>query len=235
MSRSFIFGGESSAAYHVYVFEGDTYNAPSRSYTSSAIPGKNGALLVNNKRFDNVQHSFACFVVEDFETNIQAFRNFLNSKIGYQRLEDTAHSDEYYMACYKNNFVVTPSNNLDMGKVTVTFDRKPQRFLKSGETAVTLTSDGSITNPTRFSAKPLIRIYGTGRVGVGSNAITVATADGYTDVDCEIMEAYKGTQSRNAYVTIQDNDFPELKPGANGITLGTGVERVDITPRWWRL
>ena len=184
---------------------------------------------------DANRFSYACFVVDDFINNINAFRSFLNSKIGYKRLEDSAHPDEFYLACYRESFVVTPSNNLNMGKVTVTFDRKPQRFLKTGETAVELTSGGSITNPTKFASKPLIRIYGTGRVGIGSNSITVTAANTYTDVDCEIMEAFTGTQSRNAYVTIQNQDFPELKPGANGITLGTGVERVVITPRWWRL
>ena len=50
-----------------------------------------------------------------------------------------------------------------------------------------------------------------------------------------MMDAYKGTISKNGNVELSDYNFPVLVPGTNTITLGTGITKVEITPRWWQL
>ena len=45
------------------------------------------------------------------------------------------------------------------GEFTVSFDAMPQRFLKSGETAVSVASGGTLSNPTLFASHPLISAY----------------------------------------------------------------------------
>lgn len=235
MSEYFIFAGYDTRTLGVEVFEGDTFGAPQRIYDPTAIPGRSGSFLLDGKRYEDISHTYACVIYQNFENNLTRLRNILASRVGYQRLEDSIHPDEFYKAYYADDFTSFVNQHRDMGHCDVTFTRKPQRYLKSGETAVTLTANGSVENPTLFPSQPLLRIYGTGTVGIGDNAITITSADGYTDIDCEMMEAFKGTASCNAYVQIQGNDFPVLKPGTNGITLGTGITRVDITPRWFRL
>lgn len=235
MSEYFIFAGYDTRTLGVEAFEGDTFGAPQRIYSPADIPGRSGSFLIDGKRYADTTHTYNCVIYENFENNLQRLRNILASQVGYQRLEDSIHPDEFYKAYYAEDFVTFVNPHRDMGHCEVTFTRKPQRYLKSGETIVTFTNNNSITNETYFPSQPLLRIYGTGTVGIGDNAITITSADGYTDVDCEMMEAYKGTRSCNAYVQIQGNDFPVLKPGANGITLGSGITRVDITPRWYRL
>lgn len=235
MSDYFIYAGVDTRVLGVEVFEGDTFGAPSRIYSPLDVPGKSGSLLLDEKRYPDIEHSYNVVIYQNFESTLSNLRNALVSKVGYQRLEDSIHPDEFYRAYYSTDFVTMMKPTRRMGHCTVTFTRKPQRYLKSGETAVTLSSDGSITNPTLFDSQPLLRIYGTGVVGIGDNAITITTADVYTDIDCETMEAYKGSTSCNAYVQIQNNDFPVLHPGANGITLGTGITQVQVTPRWFRL
>lgn len=89
-----------------------------------------------------------------------------------------------------------------------------------------------ITNPTLFDAKPLLRVYGTGTLGIASSTITISSADVYTDIDCELMDCYKGSANKNAYVSFSSNDFPVLKPGSTGFTF-SGITQVDITPRWF--
>ena len=235
MSEYFTFAGTDSRTFNVLAFDDNTFNAPARIYTQLDVPARNGALIMDGKSYPNVEHSYNCVIHENFTSNLQDIRNFLLSKVGYQRLEDSMHPDEFYLAYYADDFVTMMKPERDMGHFTVTFTRKPQRFLKSGETAVTLNANGSITNPTLFDSKPLLRVYGTGRVGIGDNSILITDCNEYTDIDCEMMEAYKGTTSCNAYVQIQNNDFPVLHPGANGITLGTGITSVIITPRWYRM
>ena len=99
---------------------------------------------------------------------------------------------------------------------------------------MTFTSNGSIENPTEFESKPLLRVYGTGTLGIGSQSITISQADVYTDIDCEMMDCFKGTANKNANVSFSDYNFPTLMPGTNGISL-TGITKVEITPRWWIL
>lgn len=234
MSDYFVYDGTDSREFGITIFEGDAFGAPYHEYGSYSIPGRSGTLYLDGKRYTNKAHRYSCVIYENFEENLDEFRNFLLSKTGYKRLEDTFHEDEFYQAVYVNDFTVVMDAERNMGKFSLEFDRKPQRFLKTGENITTLTESGTIANNTRFNAQPLLRVYGTGILGIGDNAITINETDEYIDIDCAMMEAYKGAVSYNDAIEIQNLDFPVLRPGDNGITL-TGITRVDITPRWYKL
>ena len=120
----------------------------------------------------------------------------------------------------------------------VNFSVMPQRFLNSGEEAKTFTSSGRITNPTAQEAKPLLRVYGTGTFTIGSTSMQITAANSYTDIDCDICECYRDTMAdnRNASVKLLSGEFPSLLEGDNGVTLGSGISRIIITPspsRMW--
>lgn len=108
-------------------------------------------------------------------------------------------------------------------------------FTNTGDTTLRYAEPFSIENPTLFDSEPLIRVYGTGRVGIGEYTIAIDEDDGYTDIDCHMMDCYKGNQNRNSYVTLSNHEFPVLKPGKNIVTMGTGISKVEITPRWWKV
>ena len=101
-----------------------------------------------------------------------------------------------------------------------------------GQVTVTVTDAMTIENPTLFDAKPLLRVYGAGTLTLGGQTITISTADVYTDIDCELMDCFKDTVSKNGNVSFSGYDFPVIPPGRNVITMD-GVTQVDITPRWW--
>lgn len=235
MSEYFVFNGTDSRTLGTVIFEETQYNASPRVYDKLSVPARSGQLFLDGRRYGDVTHRIPFVIYENFINNERNLRNFLLSQIGYKRLEDSRYPDEFFMAVYDSNYVTKVSRDRTMGKGILSFTRKPQRYLKSGEAKTTLTQSGSITNPTLFDSQPLLRIYGVGTLGIGSNAITIIASDGYIDIDCEAMEAYKGTASRNGAIQIQDIDFPVLKPGANGITLGSGITKVEITPRWYRM
>lgn len=236
MSRkTFTFDGVVSSTYGVYINGAGTYNGAARDFDAIEIPGRDGVLTIDNGRFSQIRHQYESFIVPPFNTNVQGLRNALLSRRGLKRLTDDYHPDEFYLAFFENGLEVSPSDTLVEGRLNITFTRDPRRFLTSGETVTTLTANGSITNPTLFDARPLLRVYGTGQLGVGSDYITISAADVYTDIDCEIREAFKGTVSKNQNITLTGDDFPVLRPGSNGFTLGTGITKVEITPRWYRL
>ena len=117
----------------------------------------------------------------------------------------------------------------------IEFTRKPQRFLRSGEGVVTYNATGKIYNPTLFDALPLIRIYGNGTLTVGTTSVTWSGASAYVDVDCDIQDAFYLGSNMNQYITLSGYNVPKLVPGETQITLGDGIAKVEITPRWWIL
>lgn len=235
MRNYFTLNGVDSRSFGVYISGQGTFSAPRREYNMVPIPGRNGDLVGNEKRFGNLELRYQAFIYTNFKQNIRDFRNFLLSLIGYQKLIDTYHPDEFRMALYEGEFEpeVEPKN--DAGQFDIVFNCKPQRFLLTGETVTTLTANGTITNPTRFASQPLLRVYGTGQLGVNSDTITISEADVYTDIDCEMMDCFKGTTNRNSKVSFSGNNFPTFRSGSNSISLGTGITMVEITPRWWRI
>lgn len=235
MINYFTFDGISSRTYNVYISGTNVYNAAQRDVDVVTVPGRNGTLTMDNGRFENVKLTYPAFIVQDFATKASALRNYLNSKSGYKRLEDTYDTDIYMMARYVDALSFQPTEWLREANFSITFDRMPQRFLKTGETVQTFMADDTVTNPTLFEAKPLIRVYGTGTLGIGYSTITITSNPGYIDIDCEMMDAYYGAVNCNSYITLSSGKFPVLVPGPNGIDLGTGITKVEITPRWWIL
>lgn len=237
MRDYFIFGGVDSRTYNAWIFEEMTFNGVVQDYEEQVVPGRYGTLMLDNHRANNVEHIYHVVIPASFETNYKNFRAALSAQRGYQRLTDSLHTDEFYMAVINFEDGLEPEMTIErgMGHFSVSFYRKPQRFLTSGETVTTLTASGTITNPTLFDAKPLMRVYGTGTLGIGSDSIQITAADSYTDIDFDIMEAYKGAVSCNDKIRLTSVDYPVLPAGNTAISLGTGITKVEITPRWWRV
>lgn len=219
----------------IYVDASQSYNKPARSASTFNIPGRNGALVLDNGTFGNVLIPYPCYIKNGFKTAFSDLVNKLGNLKGYQRIEcsdDPTH--------YREGRVVLPQtpevHDLNTaGFFTLSFDCKPQRFLLTGESTTDLTASGTITNPTNFDALPLLRVYGNGKITVNGVEITLANNTGYTDIDCDMQDCFYGSTNRNNNVSFSGNDFPKLKPGSNTITFGTGITRCIITPRWWEL
>lgn len=370
MRNYFTFGEYDSRDFGVYIARDSVYNAPKRAYRQVQVPGRNGDLMIDEGRFENIDVTYPCLIYSKFDANIEGLRNALLSHKGYVRIMDSYHPDEFRLGCFSDDLSVVPRVLGDGGTFDVTFNCKPQRFLLSGEEKTTMTASGSIVNPTLFKSNPLIRVniadyqteyvqqpyyrpstsqngltfvvnnngevivngtatvytyfyikynadalpvgsyrltgcpedggvlkyflqhwfpgnsaltqsrdYGSGidieidsvmaeynwalyigvasgqtmdnvvfkpsiknlanaknvTVGIGSTTLTIANVYGYVDIDSEIQDCYAGMNNANALVTLSGNEFPELLPGDTGISLGAGVESVEITPRWYIL
>lgn len=236
MRQWFIFNGKSSKDFGVYISGLNTFGAPERDVDIISISGRNGDLTIDNGRYKNIDVSYPAFIFDRFDNNIEGLRNFLLSQSGYKRLEDTYHPNEYRLARYKSGLTPKVIDELYAGEFDLTFDCYPQRYLKSGDQIITMTADGSLFNEYAQIAKPIIRAYGTGSFTVGDVTVTINSADDYTDIDCELQEAYKDdlTTNCNANITLDDGVFPSLISGENAITLD-GITQLDIKPKWWIL
>lgn len=235
MRNYLTWNGKDFRDFGVYISGQGTFSAPARAYEILPIAGRNGDIITNEKRLENIQVSYKAFIYTNFDANLRDLRNYLLANIGYQKLTDSYHPDEYRMALWDSSFDPEVTSKNDAGEFTLVFNCKPQRFLTIGTSVTTLNSSGTITNPTLFASQPLLRVYGDGVLGVNSQSVTISGSDVYTDIDCEMMDAYKGTANKNHTIQLSDYNFPTLTAGTNSISMSGSITRVEITPRWWRV
>ena len=229
------FANKCSRDFDVFISGSKTFGAGGRDVEQVSIPGRNGDLFFDNGRFKNVKVTYAAYIARNFYENYNSFNSWLMSQSGYARLEDTYQPDIYRLAFFSAGLQSEPEIRLGVGAFNIEFSCKPQKFLKEGEIPITLTASGKIYNPTLFRAKPLIRCYGTsGTVTVNGTPVTVTGCAAYVDIDCDFMETYEGSASRNGTTMLQDGEFPVLAPGENTVTF-SGFSSVVITPRFWRI
>lgn len=231
----FTYAGYSCSQWNIKAFDKSTSTGAANRYTELTIPGKDGSVLISDKRRNNVTVTYGCVIYSNAVANLESFRSWLLALTGYQTLSDTLHPDEYYKAAVVDDFDATYDEDRNMVKFTVSFTRKPQRYLVTGMNVITYTENGSIYNPTRYASRPKIRVYGTGTVTIGGQSFTISDNSVYTDIDCDVMEAYYGTASRNSNVRFVNNDYLEIGPGANAVSIGSGITKLEITPDWYRL
>lgn len=232
----FIFNGRNCMDFNVKMSEAD-YGSAERDITSVEVPGRSGDLTLDNGRFKNRKMKIPAYIVKDFESSLAAFMAFLLQDSEYHRYEDTYHPDYYVMARFSGPFEPTSVSFGEAGAFVLEFNRQPQKWLKSGEIAVQVTSAAPVVlnNPTPFTARPLIRVTaGTGTITVGDTVVELSANNGATIIDSEAQECYEGSTNRNSDLVLTTGSFPELKPGQNQISVGAGMT-IEITPRWWRI
>ncbi len=235
MINYFTFNGKSSLDFGIYVTGRYPYNTAEKDYTTVSVPGRNGDLFIFNN-YKNVALSYPAIIMpsEDYRQNTIDIRNWLMAKDGYLQLEDTYNPDEIRLATYSGS-VSFETYLFKAGSTTLSFSCKPQRYLKTGQEPITITTSGStITNPTEFEASPLIIVYGYGAFKINDTEVSISVSTyEHVDIDCEAMICYNKDVNLNNYLVI--GDFPTLKPGDNTITFDSTITKMEITPRWWRI
>lgn len=233
MTGFFHYDGKCSRDLGLFLSGFGIQDAPERDVSTIDIPGRNGSLLIDNGRYKNVTVTYPAFLRKGLPEKTDELKRWLLRSSAYKRLEDSYQREFFRMARFSGSLEFA-SCGRHVSECRLTFDCKPQRFLKSGETAIE--SNGPITlyNPTGFPALPYIRIYGTaGILTVGNTQIRIDAIDGYLDLDCDTQNALKETKNCNG--DIYAPDFPVLPEGATGVSFSRGISKIEIIPRWWRL
>ena len=218
--------------YSCYYSGADSFVKPQKMASLYSVPGRNGDIYIGDNRFSNIDIKFDCFIPHHFIANYSSLINALSSVEGYGRLETTEEPDVYRMGVFTNEIEPSTTQFNEQGSFTLSFNCKPQKWLKSGEKGISVTSSATVLNPTNWGAKPLIEVTGTGTIEVNSSVLTLANNTSVTYIDCEIQDAYEGSLNRNGDLTVV-NGFPILNPGTNTVTV-TGCT-INLIPRWWKL
>ena len=213
------------------------YEMPLKKYERIHVPGRNGDIIVDSGDYNNVNRVYNVAIVREGASAPVVSRDlskWLNQP-GYHRLEDSYQPDVYMMAAYESESTITNLFNA-AGRAEITFNRMPQRFLKSGEVPLIFdTTNRTITNPTDQIALPIVKVYGNGAgtVTIGPHVMTISSMNGYIYIDSTKEDIYKDLTNMNGYVTIT-NGFPKIVSyGDLPVKFTGGVTRVDIIPNWW--
>ena len=176
----FIFDGENSRDYGVYITDVEVFGAPKRNVEMISIPGRNGNYALDKGSFENIPVKYKCVLgagtEEDFNNGISDFRNWLASKVGYKTLSDEINLGEYRKGVFLEGMEV-PTLNKQTGTFEVVFDCMPQRWLDDASSLpVEMASGDDIFNPTLFESSPLLSVWGYGDIGINGETITIDDA-----------------------------------------------------------
>ena len=256
LNNYLVFNGINTSAYGIRISGERTFGAPERDEKTVSVPGKNGDVILDNGRWKNRTMVYECSIPKNFAENFSSFRAAIMASPGYQRLEDTYHPEEFYLA--RISGALEPDVNIPMnaGRFTLTFDRKPQRYLKRGEPEVSGVSPLYILNPTLYASRPIIRVlcgstnrikqlavnsntYDTGIVvypypvleeALSEEDFAAAVASGlYVDIDCDIGEAYGVYNSGGVATMINLNAAISLASGTDFPKLIPGENKINTT------
>ena len=235
LNETFYLDGIDAQSAGIYLQKPIVFSEAVPNIESKTIPGRNGDLIFETGSYKNRSGSASCFCLqEDVETAVSSAGRFLMRKKGYRRLETSDDPDHYWMARVENSPQIAMRLRT-LAPFEISFDCKPQRFVKSGENAVVSTSNGSISNQYGQTALPLITLYGngTGTLTIGSCVVEVKSLDGVLYLDSDTQNAYNDDGNQN--MNINAPTFPTLPDGETQIAFSGGIERVEIVPRWWEL
>lgn len=170
-------GNVRSSDYGVYLTGEAVYNAPERAVEIVSVPGRNGDIIIDKGRYENIEVTYKAGMYGDdqeaFAAKIAAFRSAVLSQRGYVRISDDYNPDEYRMGVYVSGLEADVFHYSSAAEFDIVLNCKPQRFLTSGDTVQSFTATGTIENPTSEIALPLLNVKGTGSVQIGDSVATL--------------------------------------------------------------
>lgn len=235
--NSLEFDGVNSLEYGIYITGESVYNAPERDVESLEIAGRNGDYLLDKGRWKNIDVTYNAGTFgsdqSEFATKIRQFRNLLASRYGYHRLTDTYNPNEYRLGVFKNAVEVEASSYKRAGEFDLVFNCKPQRYLTSGETELTVTSGQTINNPTLFDSSPLLEAEGTGTIQIGNSTVVINNfaIDDLLLADSGTVYLHHVEYNTADYALLNDGDEIVLQAGTTFTTdvLPASTNTVNIT------
>lgn len=235
----FVYDGIVSSDMALVISNKTAQTSPEASVSFQTIPGRDGSLIIDNKRLANFIYPIHTYLRPESDMDIHEaathISQWLKGDIRYRELYLSWDPNYIYKAVYNEQFSITDILPR-FGKIALNFKCHPIKYRISGQNTMALTSGQTILNPEKRAAKPLITITGTGDITLkknGANWLVLSNIDGFITVDSESKSVYKDGpnlfEKMNATLSPL---FPQLDPGTNVITWVEAGFSVSITPRW---
>lgn len=224
------------------------YTVASRSINFHPILGRSGDVIVDDKRYNNVEMTYSInsiphlVAAESNQELVHALIDWLAPTDGeYKELRDDWNQGYFCEAICTN--IGEISSNLFLGLDTVIkFSRKPFWYSQQGQYMKTIEQNDKtyhFHNPEIYDSEPLIKIYGSGNIDILLNGryFHLKNVDEYIVIDSETGNATKDDVMHNEVTSF---DYPPVfKSGDNSVRFkamaGATFTKAEIIPRWRRL
>jgi len=225
----FEFNGVRSSDYGLIISSKDIYSAPAPDVSFVSVPGRNGDVLIDNNRFNNITVSYTV-AFRNVKSRAAAIKLWL-CRAGYYVLTDTYQPAYFRMAAFSSNLKIDELIE-NVGQAQISFNCKPFMYSFAGRETITMTEPGTITNTEAFASLPYIKITGEGDINlhIGSRSYSLTGVSSYIELDSELMAAYKGSVLCNDKINF--TEFPALQSGESNISWTGAVTQVEIVPNW---
>lgn len=236
MEPYFIFRGIDSRDIGVVVEDMFDVHRPKRNVQTIQVPGRDGRLTQDDGTYDTYTISGK---VNCFGAPLSDVYAWLSGSGDLILGDEPTRSIRASTTAQIKNTRFRCDGCYD--SLQVSFDCQPFRYhveQTEGANDIILTSSpATVSNPGTHKCAPRLTIEGTGTavLTIGTQIVEVEELAGGVIIDSELGECFDltETQLKNSVVTLMDEDFPTLAPGANIISwTGTGVTGITITPRW---
>lgn len=234
LKRRITFGGELVPA---LIASAPKIIRAKRKITVVQVAGSNREVVDMEDAWECYDQPYTLFVGDGTEDSIQealvSVAEVLYKK-DWQELLDDYEPDYFRLAYFEGPYDIE-NRKTRVGKFDITLRCRPERFLLTGKYPVNVPTGNILTNPTRYNAKPLIRIEGSGSgtVTVGNTTMSFTDIVDYLYVDCEKQDVYRlPSENRNENMT---GEFPVLASGNTTVSFTGGISAVKITPRYWTI
>ena len=234
----FNFNGKKSTDMGVSLLEIPVRKRPELKGKEIDVPGRNGKLWQSEDAYDDIEFNILMRTVPG--ADFIAIRSWLT---GTGDLIISDMQDRFYRSARLN--VETEYSRylprcgmweFDLRVVAPPFLYHVPAAGESGDDVTITSSPDTVTNPGTYKSAPRFVIEGTGDVvlTIGTQIVEIEGLEGGIIIDSEMGDCLNLTETAylNGHVTIMDDDFPTLQPGANIISWTGTVTKITITPRW---
>jgi len=236
----------------------NAYGSPSASVEYEEIDGRNGAIIIDNERYNNYTLVAKCSVIidKDIDSTLRAIKSWLNASRGYRKLYENCNPEHYRMASFNSQF--EPEQSGTVMEFSLEFNCKPLMYRIDGDANITVLNGDSvvINNPEDEPAKPIIKIFGSGNgsflfresdiEGTSWGEISITGVTESITVDFETKDAYRIVNTspllvENMNLNVSDLSLaafsfpPGSKKQLSIKLIGENFTKMEITPRWCSL
>jgi len=197
-----------------------------RIVDSIKVDGREGSLTILRGWEDVVFDMKAALIGSDLHTKFREILPIiLAAKTVYFSNDDVVY--------YNIKHVQTGALERRLSKLyefSLTFTCAPFRYSRN-VSAVILTQSGTVVNIGGIFSLPKITVFGTGNrtLTINNKPITLNILSGSLTLDSELKTCYYGNVAQNNQMS---GDFPVFEVGNNTVTIGGGITKIEIEPRW---
>lgn len=234
--RYFEFNRIKSSDIGLRIYSTNWFSTPERDYTTQSVPGRDGDLIIDTGRYKNLLVKYECDLMSPASATIadQIKRMLLARK--YLTLFDSGDPEHFRYAIPVKPFSDATEESVWFGSALFQFNCKPYRYKHTGQVPLSYENPGAIElfNPGMVYSCPLIELTATGDGGLmcAGRTMTLVDISGTVVIDTDNKLIYNKDTFENLANCNATDEFIQLEPGANTLTVTGDVSTIKITPRW---